>query len=186
VLPEGRFSMFHVTHMLATLWAACSTGKYELGLSCLDAEWPVYRKSAAYHIAFLRAAAHGLRSRLLLHQYAADRTARHVVPLIERDMQELARLEQLGATSYRHRVQARLDVIRGNNEAALAAFRRSEAAFDKDGAAVDAARDRYAIGLIVGGDEGAALCSAAEVLVRSKGAVDPVTLLTSQLPELAR
>jgi hypothetical protein len=185
-LPEGRFSMFHVVHMLATMWAACSTGQHELGLACLDAEWPVYRRSAAYHIAFLRLAAHGLRSRLLLHQYATDRTARHVEPLIERDMRELAKLELLGNTSYRHRVQARLDLIRGDTEAAVAGFRRSEAAFEAGGAAVDAARDRYAIGLIVGGDEGAALCSASEALVRSKGAVDPVTLLTSQLPELSR
>jgi hypothetical protein len=172
--------------MLATLWASCATGDYHLGLACLEKEWPVYRRSAAYHIAFLRAAAHGLRSRLLLHQYALDRTASHVLPLIERDMRELAKLERLGNASWRHRVKARLDFIRGDTEKAIAAFRRSEAAFDKDGAVVDAARDRYAIGLIVGGDEGRSLCSEAEALVRSKGAVKPVTLLTSQIPELTR
>jgi hypothetical protein len=185
-LPEGRFSIFHVLHMLATLWASCATGGYELGLACLEQKWPVYRRSAAYHIAFLRQAAHALRSRLLLHQYAMDRTASHVLPIIERDVQALAKLERLGSANWRHRVKARLDVIRGDTEAAVAAYRRSEAAFDKNGAVVDAARDRYAIGLIVGGDEGALLCSDAEALVRSKGAVDPVTLLTSQLPELAR
>jgi hypothetical protein len=185
-LPEGRFSIFHVLHMLATLWASCATGGYELGLACLEQEWPAYRRSAAYHIAFLRATAHGLRLRLLLHHYATDRTARHVLPLIERDMKVFAKLQTIGSASYLYRVQARLDVIRGDTEAALAGYRRSAAVFEKEGAVVDAARDRYAIGLIVGGDEGAVLCADAEAFVRSKGAVDPVRLLTSQLPELMR
>jgi hypothetical protein len=184
-LPVGRFSMYHVVHMLATLWAACATGRYEVGLACLEVEWPVYRRSAAYHVAFLRAAAHGLRSRLFLHQYATDRTASHVLPLIDRDMRELAKLERLGNASYRHRAKARLDVMRGDLEAALASFRLSEDAFERAGIVVDAARDRYAIGLIVGGDAGAALRSDAVALVRSKGAVDPVALLVSQLPELS-
>jgi hypothetical protein len=185
-LPEGRFSMYHVVHMLATLWAACATGRYEVGLACLETEWAVYRRSAAYHVAFLRAAAHGLRSRLFLHQYAADRKARHVLPLIDRDMRELAKLERLGNASYRRRAKARLDVMRGDLEAALDGFRQSEAAFERTGIAVDAARDRYAAGLIVGGDEGATLRSEAVALVRSKGAVDPVALLVSQLPELSQ
>jgi hypothetical protein len=63
---------------------------------------------------------------------------------------------------------------------------RSVSAFEQTGASDEAARDRYALGYVLGGAAGSELRVAADALLREKGLVNPLADLRGFYPELLR
>jgi hypothetical protein len=81
------------------------------------------------------------------------------------------------------RTRARLSYMAGKREAARDALLESSTLLAVD-ALEEAARDRYAYGVLLGGDEGSSLQEAALETLRSFGVVNPKRDIASYYPEL--
>jgi hypothetical protein len=77
--------------------------------------------------------------------------------------------------------RARIRRASGDQEGAIALLRT---AVEMHGFGYDVERARYALGLMIGGDEGAALRSQCEHRLRERGAANPVKLMGFSFPEL--
>jgi hypothetical protein len=82
------------------------------------------------------------------------------------------------------RLRARCAILKGDLTSALDLFRDSAQRLDKASYLDEPERDRFAIGCLVGGSEGASICAAAEAKLRELGALVPREELQSIYPEL--
>jgi hypothetical protein len=78
---------------------------------------------------------------------------------------------------------ARVAVLQGNRDLALAELRRSANEYEERGARGSAAITAYAFGLLRGGAEGASACDGSDRFLRSEGIVDPVACVRRYFPE---
>jgi hypothetical protein len=185
-LPPGRFGILHAINVIAVLVVACATERFELGLDCLRDQWPSYARSVAYRVASFRGAAHTARAQLLLNHHVQHVGGGRPRGLIDDDLRVLARTEGVGHLPFRLRYLARLDLLDGKLEQAIAKLQQGVAGFELACMRADAQRNRYAIGRIVGGDAGAQACREAEAFLLERGLSDPRAQLARYFPELHR
>jgi hypothetical protein len=83
------------------------------------------------------------------------------------------------------RVNARLAQLRGDVAEAIAYLRESATAYEATGAVDEAARDRYALGALAGGEAGTSQQAAALKKLHALGIGDPLADVRGYYPELA-
>jgi serine/threonine protein kinase/tetratricopeptide (TPR) repeat protein len=184
-LPAGTFGILHLLHMIATMIAACSNGDHEWAFSRLEQDWPAFLRTPLHGMAYTTSVAHFAHARLLFNHHVITRAKGDVQRLIRPDLREIASLPQ---STYRDAVLARLRArcayLTGERSSAVALLRESASLLDGASFLDEPERDRYVLGRLMGGTEGAQLCAAAEAALRRLGALVPLEELQSYSPEL--
>lgn len=185
--PElpGDFSILHLLHMIATMLAACSNHDYDWAFARLNEDWPVYLQNVLHRTAYIASVAHFMHARVLLGRHVSRRSVEDPERLIRPDVRVLARLPE---SPYRNavlsRLRARCAILTGDLRSAVASLRDSVQLLDDAAYLDEPERDRFAIGCLLGGSEGAAMCAAAEAKLRELGSLVPREELQSFYPEL--
>jgi hypothetical protein len=184
-LPNGEVGLLHVLHMASALRAAAMTGEFDWAFGIVDMFWKGYLESTISHSAQLAFALRSNRACLLLHRFVASGRQGDPARLIAEDLRWLSKKapEPFRAPSS-SRLRARLAILRNDSEAAADLFRDSARQHAEIGAADEAARERYALGCVVGGDEGARLKAEALDALRALGVVEPEADMRGYYPEL--
>jgi hypothetical protein len=185
--PElpGGFTLLHLLHMIATMLAACSNHDYDWALATLEKDWPIYLQNVLHRTAYIASVAHFMHARLLLGRHVATQSVEDPERLIRPDVRVLRSLPE---SPYRDAVLSRLGarcaILTGELTSALGLFRDSAQLLDSASYLDEPERDRFAIGCLIGGSEGGAMCAAAEAKLRELGALVPREELQSFYPEL--
>jgi hypothetical protein len=183
-LPPGAFGILHGVHMVATMSCACWTGEYAWATEHLDDMWQRYLRSAMRRTACLASLAHAQRARFLLNQHVAERRSGDPRDLVREDLRQLEKLSLRECAAGVSRIRARLQFLRGERETAAQHLRESAAVHREIEMPHEAARDRYALGALLGGPEGDSMRSAAEQSLRDLGTVDPMADMRAHYPEI--
>ncbi|HKP62463.1 MAG TPA: hypothetical protein VJV78_37270, partial [Polyangiales bacterium] len=154
LLPTQRFTVLHILHMTAVLYAACSTGQHARGFECLTAFWGAFERSPLRRIWTLRLLAYGARARLFLNEYV--RSSKDPALL-----QEAKKSTRAFEAHQRIRLLARIAYVQDDRARALALLEESASAYSGLGYEPEVLRDRAAIGLITGGEQGEEMTRAA-------------------------
>jgi hypothetical protein len=183
LLPKGRFGPLHVMHMLAYLRIACSTHDYAWAEPFIAEDWPRWLRCPVRGSAFLSLLAHTSHARYLLNRHVIERQAGDPAALIRADLRALGGLPlQSWRIANQCRLRARLAYL-GQQPTAAAELLRTGIAEMAASSVAEAARDRYALGFALGGDEGAQLRSEADRFLRDSGTVDPMADMQAHYPE---
>lgn len=184
-LPQGAFGILHMLHMMATMLAACSDSEYDAALASLEKDWPMYLDSMLHRTAYTASVAHFLHARVLLGRHVATRSTEDAERLIRPDVRVLASLPE---SPYRDavllRLRARCAILKGDLKSAVPLLREGAQRLDSASYLDEPERDRFAIGCLIGGTEGAAICAAAEAKLRELGCLMPREECQSGYPEL--
>ena len=189
-LPSLGTGLLHVLHMTAVLRTACITGEHDWALSLLERFWPEYEESPVQRSAYLAYLLHSARARLLLNRHATLAAAggNGLGDPAASVRADLKRLSGHAPEPFRPcataRLAARIALLRGDEPRAVEQLHRSHAAHAEIGAVDEAARDRWALGSLLGGSEGQAHTSAALERLRLQGIADPLADLRGYYPEL--
>jgi len=97
----------------------------------------------------------------------------------------LAKAQRRDAHAELERIEGRTALLHGDQAAALRWFSASSAGFDAYGARDQAARDRYVLGVLTGGDQGQKLSQEALALLEELGVVSPLQHVQRYFPELS-
>ena len=183
MLPEQRVGMLHALHLIAMLVTSCATEQFELGLDYLRTRWPAYARSPAYRVASFRSIAHTARAQLLLNHHV--RTGQGTIKgLIESDLRVLDSIAVPGNRSHKLRYEARVAYLLGRPDVARAKLRESAQGYEQASMLADVARNRYAEGMLIGGDEGRTMAREAEHFLTMRGLVHAHDQLVRYFPEL--
>ena len=182
-LPKNGFGMYHALHITSVCFAACATGRHEWGLACLQEDWPRFLKSPIRHAAFIRVLVHGARIQLLLNQHVAMHRKGRSLPVaklkVEIDSLDKSPLRGV-AGSFAKLARARLALLAGDRPAAHKHLERSHSLADRQ---LDRERAKYAIGVLLGGQDGLKMQQSAVQYLSDQGLPDPRVYLRSYLPE---
>ena len=183
LLPKGRFGPLHVMHMLAYLRIACSTHDYAWAAPFIAEDWPRWQRSPVLNSSYLCLLAHMTHARYQLNRHVIERLTGDPAVLIKADLRALGRLPfEAWRVANVSRLRARLAFLNQQPAAAAELLRKS---IDKVASvsAAEVARDRYALGFLLGGEEGAQLRSDADRVLRESGTVDPIADMQAHYPE---
>jgi eukaryotic-like serine/threonine-protein kinase len=185
-LPRGEVGILHVLHMAAAMRAAMMTGEFDWAFGIVEMFWSGYLDSTISHSAQLAYVLRSNRACLQLNQFVASGRQGDPDRLIAEDLRWLSKKapEPYRAPSSA-RLRARLAYLRNDPRAAAQLFRESMEQQTELGAADEAARERYALGCVLGGDEGVRLKAEALTALRALGVVDPEADMCGYYPELA-
>jgi hypothetical protein len=183
-LPSGT-SVLHMLHLLAVIRAGCVTGDHDWASACYAELKPKLAASPLWHSAYLVCMLRQNHARLTLNQHVASGANADPEPLIREHVRWLA---EKGPLPFRKaaplRILARVALLRGERKSAAELLQSSLREQLEIGAADDAERDRYALGLLMGGAEGAQLIAAASAALRAMGVSDPERDFSTYFPEL--
>lgn len=184
-LPKGGFGVLHLVHMIGTMQAACATQDYAWAQARLAEDWSAYLRAPMHGTAYTACVAHFAHARLVLNQRVDSGAEGSAERAVKPDMRELLRLP---ATPLRDavvtRLRARCAYLDGDTNSAIDLLRQSASALAEAFYQDEPERDRFALGCLVGGSEGAQLCAAALEALRECGVVDPIEELRGFYPEL--
>jgi hypothetical protein len=184
-LPKGNFGVLQLFHMISMLQVACATRDYEWARERLAVDWPAYLRAPIHRTAFLACNAHFTHARLVLNQRVTSDAQGHALRAVQPDLHELERLPVSPLRdAFMLRLRARCAYFDGDSESAIEFLRRSAKAWTEAFSQDEPERDRFAIGCLLGGAEGAQLCAAAEATLRSIGVPDTIEDLRGFYPEL--
>ncbi|HEX5658851.1 MAG TPA: hypothetical protein VFX59_16770, partial [Polyangiales bacterium] len=173
-LPEDRYTLPHLFVLVAASCACLHTGDGRGALQRIDREWPAIERGQLLRLQVYRVLLHSLRASALL-------VAAHNEPHAERELHqrvghELSQMEHervpwADAIALAQRGELRLQ--QGDRSAALACFELAEDRLRRARMDAYAAATRRRVGLLTGGDEGAALVRAADAWFVEHGAAAP-------------
>ena len=180
-LPSVGFGSYHALHMISVMQAACTSRDYAWGVRLMEQDWPVFMRSPLRRAANLALLARAYRLRLLLnHEHA---TTGRVSDRLRPEIELLARSQLKGrAAPLADTLRARIAHGAGDRAAAIQLLRR--ASEHASASMIDRARARYGLGLVLGGEEGAAMREQCEVELRERGLVNPMRHCQGSFPEL--
>jgi hypothetical protein len=184
-LPSGEAGILHVLHMAAAMRAAAMTGEFDWAFGIVDMFWQGYLDSTISHSAQLGWVLRSNRACLVLNRFVASGRQGDPERLIAEDLRWLSKKapEPYRAPS-NSRLRARLAYLRNDARAAAELLRDSLRQHTELGAADEVERERYALGCVVGGEEGAKLKAEAVTALRALGVVDPEADVRGYYPEL--
>jgi hypothetical protein len=184
-LPERAFGILGLLHMISMMMTACATGEHDWALNRLEQDWPAYLSSPIHMTAYMAAVAHFAHARLILNRHLASGASGDAWQLVRPDVRALRRLPP---GTYRDvalaRLRARCAYLRGDVASAIAALRESTSLLDAASYLDEPERDRFALGCLNGGAEGAQLRAAVVARLHALGALVPLEELRSYYPEL--
>jgi hypothetical protein len=176
--------ILHMLNMVATMRTASTTGEYAWAEPLLQSDWQRYLSSGVRGTAVGACTAHGARLRMLINRHVTERRSGKLRPVLRDDLQALAKLKLPWCEPTIARVEARLAYLEGDHDRTLQRLRESADGHERSGPVDEATRDRFAMGMIIGGDEGAALRVANERLLRVRGVHEPARNMRGYFPEL--
>jgi hypothetical protein len=176
-------SVLHVLHLLAVIRAACVTGDHDWAIATHSELAPRLAASPLKHSAYMGCLLRVNHARLLLNHHVASGASGGCERLVQEHLQWIRKkAPQPFRKPAPLRILARLAFSSGKREEAALLLEQSGNALEAIGAADDAARDRYALGLLRGGFAGAQLTAIAAL--RSMGIRDPERDIRAYFPEL--
>jgi hypothetical protein len=185
LLPTNRFGPLHALHMISVMRTACGTHDYAWAEPWLSEAWERWQRSPIRTSAFMSLLALGVRMRFLLNRHVVERRSGDIGELVRADLRAIERLPfEDGRLGLDSRARARLAFLRGDRAAAIQELRLTIEMTEAVGAAGEVARDRCALGLLLGGAEGAAMRAENERKLREMSTVDPLAELYANYPEL--
>jgi serine/threonine protein kinase len=183
-LPSNCFGTLHVLHMVAAMSDVCWSGDYAAASEHLAQAWSRFLRSPVRRGGFVGFMAHSQHAQLLLNQYVATGRRGDPARSIRKDLAALKALPLPIAVPAATRYRARLAWLAGDEQTAIAQLRACAAAYRQAGMRHEVARDEYALGVLLQGDEGLALRTTAEQQMREMGVIDVPADLRAHFPEL--
>ncbi|MET0387592.1 MAG: protein kinase [Polyangiales bacterium] len=186
-LPRAEFSVLNAVHVIAVLRAACSTRDFAWAFERIGELWQPYLRSLVHRSALLACLAHTTHARLQLNHYVETSATGDPKPLVHNDLKHLVRLP---STPLRDaailRTRARVASLTGERDTAIALLRKSLAIFEGTAMLHEIAHDRYCLGALVGGADGAQLMAAGVSAFAEYGISHPEANMRAYVPELTR
>jgi serine/threonine protein kinase/tetratricopeptide (TPR) repeat protein len=184
-LPQGRFGPLHTLHMIAVMRTACGGHDYSWAEPWLEDAWQQWKRSPARLSAFTSMVALGARLRYLVNRHVIERRTEDLEAVVRADLKAARSVPfedwRVGLLARTH---ARLDYLAGRRGSAIENLKTVIEVLERAGAAAEASRDRYALGFLIGGTEGASLRAEADRQLREQLTVDPLAELHANYPEL--
>jgi hypothetical protein len=182
LLPRERFTVLHVLHLAAILYTASATGQHAWGLESAAPFWQAFLRSPLRRIGTLRAFTHVAHGRLLLNEYVRSGRKGEVPREVFADIKATAS----AGTRQELRLRGRVAYLKGDSARALALFTECAEFLMSRSCEPEALRDRYATGMLIGGQEGERLAQAAiDTLEQKYGLRDARRNVRAFFPELA-
>jgi eukaryotic-like serine/threonine-protein kinase len=177
LLPTQRFTILHILHLTAVYYTACMTGEHAWGFEHSAAYWEAFQSSPLRQTLALRAMVYGGRTRLLLNE-----SVRSPDPPLLREAKKSA----ANMASYQYsRLLARITYLEGDRAGALSLLEKCAQEYGSRGMEPEALRDRAAIGLLTGGEQGEQMTRAAlDVLEQRFDCHDARRNIRAHFPEL--
>jgi adenylate kinase len=183
-LPRHGFGMLHVLHMSAVFRVGCASGDYDWAIDSTREYWRAFQHSVLRMSEAFSKFAFEAHTRLLLCRSARDGNVRETARAVAGHIGFLAGCNRSDAQAEALRLKARIAVMKNDREQAKQLFERSIAGFEALRARDQAARDRYALGCLVGGEQGQVMMRDALALLSELGVVAPLSNLKGYIPEL--
>ncbi|HKU43186.1 MAG TPA: protein kinase [Polyangiales bacterium] len=183
LLPEPRFGILHALYTSAVMRATCSSLDFDTCDALLGDVWERFERSPVRNIPVFGFSVRTSHAALLINRRVRVAGTPDPTRAVEHDMRELGRLPMSSAQQYQQRMFARLALLSGERPRAVELLRASSSGFGKSVPA-EGERDRYALGILLGGSEGDALCSQAQRGLTALGYADPVRFVAASYPEL--
>jgi hypothetical protein len=186
-LPADNLTALHLLHTMAVLRTACATGEHDWALSIYADFEPKFESSPLKRSVYLVYLLRIHHARLVLNQHVALGHTSDPEHSIRTDLRWL---NKHAPPTFRKptklRLLGRAALIRGERVRAAELLEQSRLAHAELGAADEAERDRYALGLLMGGDQGSQLTSQAIAALSGLGVRDPTQEIRGFFPELFR
>jgi eukaryotic-like serine/threonine-protein kinase len=184
-LPPQRFGLLHVYYLASVMRIGCSTGDHAWALHWMHDEFERLEHSVLKRGGPFATIAPALHARLLLNRAVAlGHSGEEAEHAVARDLRAMERNRRAAAPGVVARTRARLALIAGDRDTPRALFELSSRCFEQDKVIDEAARDRFALGAVLGGEEGAQMQAMALLALRAHGYVDPRKDLLAYYPEL--
>ncbi|HTU56989.1 MAG TPA: hypothetical protein VMF89_01125, partial [Polyangiales bacterium] len=145
--------------------------------------WPRFEASMIKH-SVLSLLAYGAHTRLTLNQHVLSGNTGDPAPSVRRGLRMLRRRSARLQRALCSRYDARIAVIRGEHARACELFREHIAACEEQGYADEVERGRWALGQLIGGEEGQKLRDAAIQALSDLGYAQPLADMPTHYPEL--
>jgi len=181
-LPAG-FGPLHLLHMVAVMRVACAQQDFAWGNAVIKEMWPRFERSIVKR-SILSLLVYSLHARMFLNEHVLTRSSRDPRPVVMRDLRALQKRSKRLSAATGTRCAARLAYVCGERDRALQLFRDSIEACSRIGYGDELERGRWALGRILGGAEGEALCANAMQALAELGFQDVMADLRAHYPEL--
>jgi len=181
-LPRSRFGTLHVLHLAAVLAAGGATREFEWAEAHCREAWPAYERSPIRRNAMLALLVHAMRGRMRLNRFVLEGGSGDPASLV--DTRAIEKLKLYSSKPIVMHTRARLAVLRGDKSLAIQLLTQSADLYTACDRACDALRERYALGVLIGGDRGEAMRADAEQQLRARGYDHPVRAMQVFFPEL--
>jgi hypothetical protein len=183
-LPRIGFGLLHVLHMIAVMRIGCATGQYDWALDTTREHWQAFQRSVVRRSDSFSMFAYEAHARLLLCHAVRNQRGDKIKRELSGHRAALNKAEHRYAPGERLRIDARTALLQGDKATAAQLLAASIASFESAGARDQAARDRFALGALQGGEQGAALQQAALAFLAELGVTSPLGQLRGYYPEL--
>jgi serine/threonine protein kinase/tetratricopeptide (TPR) repeat protein len=183
-LPQIGFGLLHVLHMIAVMRIGCATGEYDWALDTTRAHWQSFQRSVVRRSDSFSMFAYEAHGRLVLCHAARNKRSAGLRRELADHRAALKKAEHRCAPGELLRIDARIALAQGDKAKAIERLMASIASFERAGATDQAARDRWALGALQGGLEGAALQESALAYLTELGVIAPIKQLHGYYPEL--
>ncbi|HKP59405.1 MAG TPA: protein kinase [Polyangiales bacterium] len=183
-LPKGAFGPLHALLMQAVMRVACTTHEYGWASELIKDDWERFLAAPVRRSVLMRAFSHTMHSRYVMNQWTVEGRAGDLGAAVREDLSVLAKSPLPWCALVVQRTEARLAYRRGDKPKAIALL-RANLNNDRGGGHMEiSAYDRYALGLLVGGTDGEALCAGARADLQKQVPVEPEVALRWHYPEL--
>jgi hypothetical protein len=182
-LPRDCFGFLHVVHLVSVMSTACWTLDYDWANAYLEHAWSEFLQSPARDAAYLGLMVHAEHAHFMLNQHVTERRSGNLAAAVAKDIRALERLPLPWAAAFAQRYRARIAFLAGRHDEATGRLRTSDATFTEIGMRHEAARDRYALGVILGAGS-AELREGALRRIRELGVASPQQDVRAHFPEL--
>jgi tetratricopeptide (TPR) repeat protein len=182
-LPAQGFGALHLVHMIAVMRVACALGDYAWARDIVDVMWPRFQRSLGRHSVFATLA-YSAHARYLLNRHVIERRSGDPNALVRDDLRALHKLsDRVGPAAYT-RFRARVAYLSGGRDRALSLYRQHVESCARERYFDEIERANWALGRVLGGEEGARLCAEAIARLRERGMLNPEREIESHFPEL--
>ncbi|MET0389506.1 MAG: protein kinase [Polyangiales bacterium] len=183
-LPKHGIGILHMLHLTAVLRAAALTFDFDWAFAVMDQLWERCMQSPLRHGSLLRYFMHSSRARLLLNRYVVEGRKGDPGAIVEEDLRALRSLQHLPIQNLSRNFDARIAYLRGDTAGAIEAAQIMMRGFEQRQLLEEMAREKQALGCLIGGEEGAQLRAAGHAESLALGVANPFTLLRASNPEL--
>ena len=185
LLPAGRFGILQCLHMMSILRCSLASHEYAWADAVLGDGWERFQRSLVRRAAMLAASAYEAHAHWNISRHVHAARSGAVPDAVRSEIHALEKLRHMAwCRPAAARLRARLAYLSGDRDSAMRLLRHCADDYAAMGCRLYAAQSSYALGRVVGGDEGADLIRNARESLRSSGASAPDLVLTTYCPEL--